>query len=213
MDETIGIALALTLVIAAITGASFAQGLGIFVVMFIVAAAFVSMHYANSQSKSTDDGKLPSSDSFSSGIECYREQEEVIETQQPRQVSNSLPLEVPHYHQQYELGERYCCGKDGINQDYVKAAEYYAEAAGQGFKPAYRKLGLLYAEGKGVPVDYAKAIQCYTLSKAHSHSPVEREIRRLEKLLTPTQADLLNQMKIEEARNGLKARRKSPCTP
>ena len=40
-DEAIVIALFLTIIIAAITSAGFWQGVGIFAVMYIVAAAFV----------------------------------------------------------------------------------------------------------------------------------------------------------------------------
>ncbi|NCQ47248.1 MAG: hypothetical protein GW799_20075 [Shewanella frigidimarina] len=45
MDEVIGIALVLTIIVAAIIGASFWQGVGIFVVMFFVAAAYCNEVY------------------------------------------------------------------------------------------------------------------------------------------------------------------------
>jgi energy-coupling factor transporter transmembrane protein EcfT len=44
-DEAILIALVLTIIIAAITSAGFWQGIGIFIMMYIVAAAFVSKTY------------------------------------------------------------------------------------------------------------------------------------------------------------------------
>lgn len=47
MNEAIGIALFLTIVVAAITGATFWQGVGIFAVMFIVAFAYVIKIYEN----------------------------------------------------------------------------------------------------------------------------------------------------------------------
>lgn len=66
-------------------------------------------------------------------------------------------------------------------------------------------LGLLYAQGKGVPLDYLKAIECYTLAKAHNHSPVEREIKRLRALITTSQVDQLDRVKSEDIKGGLRS--------
>jgi hypothetical protein len=47
MGEVIGIALVLTVIVAAITGASFWQEVGVFVVMFLVVFAYTEEVYKN----------------------------------------------------------------------------------------------------------------------------------------------------------------------
>ena len=55
---------------------------------------------------------------------------------------------------QYALGLRYANG-DGVEQSFVKAAEWFRLAAEAGHAAAQKNLGLLYASGKGVTQDYA----------------------------------------------------------
>ena len=39
---------------------------------------------------------------------------------------------------------------------------WFRKAADQGFAPAQYNLGLIYANGRGVPVDYAEAFKWFT---------------------------------------------------
>jgi len=59
---------------------------------------------------------------------------------------------------QYNLGVMYDNGK-GIPQDYIKAVQWYTEAAKQGDAGAQLFLGVMYYSGKGVPQDYKEAIK------------------------------------------------------
>jgi len=61
---------------------------------------------------------------------------------------------------QYELGLRYFDG-DGIQEDKVKAFEWFIKAAENGNELAQYELGNKYENGIGVPIDYAKALHWY----------------------------------------------------
>ena len=52
------------------------------------------------------------------------------------------------------------CYEDGIyvEQDYQQALHYYELAAKQGNVRALCSLGLMYEDGRGVPVDFTKAV-------------------------------------------------------
>ena len=64
---------------------------------------------------------------------------------------------------QFSLGHAYDFGK-GIQQDYEKAAEWYARSAEQGYAKAQYNLGCMYHYGDGVKQDYEKAVEWYTKS-------------------------------------------------
>jgi TPR repeat protein len=49
----------------------------------------------------------------------------------------------------------------GVRQDYVKAREWYEQAAAQGNASAQRNLGLLYANGLGVRQSWHQAVEYY----------------------------------------------------
>lgn len=61
---------------------------------------------------------------------------------------------------QYNLGYMYENG-DGVEGDYVIAAEWYEKAAAQGHAKAQNNLAFLYRKGYGVPQDIAKAMELY----------------------------------------------------
>jgi TPR repeat protein len=50
--------------------------------------------------------------------------------------------------------------------DYVQALKLFRQLAAQGHQWAQRRLGLIYAEGKGVPQDYQEAVKWYRLAAA-----------------------------------------------
>jgi len=58
------------------------------------------------------------------------------------------------------LGRFYANGA-GVEQDYVKAREWFEKAVNKGFAGAMVDLGRLYANGEGVAQDYAKAREWY----------------------------------------------------
>ena len=62
---------------------------------------------------------------------------------------------------QWYLGYMYEYGK-GVEQDYVKAVEWYTKSAEQGDSDAQWYLGYMYYVGKGVEQDYVKAFEWYT---------------------------------------------------
>ena len=63
---------------------------------------------------------------------------------------------------QYMIGLSYDLG-NGVEKDYVKAAEWFHKAAEQGKSEAQASLGLLYARGDGVPQDYVEAIRWWRM--------------------------------------------------
>ena len=53
--------------------------------------------------------------------------------------------------------------------DYVQAIKLFRQLAAQGHQWAQRRLGLIYAEGKGVPQDYQEAVKWYRLAAAQEN--------------------------------------------
>lgn len=58
---------------------------------------------------------------------------------------------------------------DTVEDNYPKARESYALAAKQGDDIGYFNLGLIYEQGKGIPVDYAQARELYQKSSELGH--------------------------------------------
>ncbi len=71
---------------------------------------------------------------------------------------------------QYQLGNNYYFGKNGIAKDYYKAVEYYRKAAEQGFADAQCNLGLCYEAGQGVAKDHAEAMKWYRKAAEQGHA-------------------------------------------
>src|SRR5262247_175063 len=57
--------------------------------------------------------------------------------------------------------------------DYVQAIKLFRQLAEQGHQWAQRRLGSIYAEGKGVPQDYQEAVKWYRLAAAQGYAPAE----------------------------------------
>jgi hypothetical protein len=57
--------------------------------------------------------------------------------------------------------------------DYVQAMNLFRQLAAQGHQWAQRRLGLIYAEGKGVPQDYQEAVKWYRLAAAQGNVPAQ----------------------------------------
>jgi TPR repeat protein len=53
--------------------------------------------------------------------------------------------------------------------DYVQAMKLFRQLAAQGHQWAQRRLGLIYAEGKGVAQDYQEAVKWYRLAAAQGN--------------------------------------------
>jgi tetratricopeptide (TPR) repeat protein len=74
---------------------------------------------------------------------------------------------------QFKMGYLYHTGIV-VGQDFEKAAEWYRLAADQGHAMAWSNLGLLYGDGKGVPLDYDQAIACFKkaleMDPNHAHA-------------------------------------------
>ena len=57
--------------------------------------------------------------------------------------------------------------------DYVQGMKLFRQLAAQGHQWAQRRLGLIYAEGKGVPQDYQEAVKWYRLAAAQGNVPAQ----------------------------------------
>jgi hypothetical protein len=67
------------------------------------------------------------------------------------------------------LGDLYYVGCDSIQQDYMKAMEYYKIAAKQNNIYSQNMIGYMYHFGKGVPVDIDEALIWYTRAADGDH--------------------------------------------
>ncbi|EJK74650.1 hypothetical protein THAOC_03660 [Thalassiosira oceanica] len=61
----------------------------------------------------------------------------------------------------FNLGNRYCFGRYGLEKDTTRAVELYERAAELGLKDAHYNLGVTYMMGKDVRRDTAKAFRHY----------------------------------------------------
>jgi hypothetical protein len=57
--------------------------------------------------------------------------------------------------------------------DYVQGIKLFRQLAAQGHQWAQRRLGLIYAEGIGVPQDYQEAVRWYRLAAAQGYVPAQ----------------------------------------
>ena len=62
---------------------------------------------------------------------------------------------------QYSLAKLFEHGNEKVEQDLVKAVYWYREAASQNLPAALNNLGLMYAQGRGVPRDAARATELW----------------------------------------------------
>jgi TPR repeat protein len=75
---------------------------------------------------------------------------------------------------------------EGVPQDYVKARQWYKQAAANGDAEAQILLGVMYLGGYGVPQDYMRAYMWYSLAAAstgdqqtHAAEGQDRVARRM----------------------------------
>lgn len=64
----------------------------------------------------------------------------------------------------YALGDNYFFGKDGVEKDGEKAAQWYQKSADMNFSPAQYALGFCYENGIGVERDMERAVALYEVS-------------------------------------------------
>ena len=69
-----------------------------------------------------------------------------------------------------KLASAYLLGRDGLEKDESKAAEWMEKAAKQGLIDAQVIMGALYDRGMGVPNDRDKATQWYEKAAAQGHT-------------------------------------------
>src|ERR1051325_5101855 len=60
--------------------------------------------------------------------------------------------------------------------DYVQAMKLFRQLAEHGHQWAQRRLGLMYAEGKGVPQDYQEAVKWYRLAAGQGNVPAQYDL-------------------------------------
>jgi len=81
-----------------------------------------------------------------------------------------LPLaENGHGKAQYSLGKLYETPEYGSEPKYLEAIKWYEAAANQGVAAAQNNLGRLYAQGKGVNADRAKAVGYWRMASESNH--------------------------------------------
>lgn len=71
---------------------------------------------------------------------------------------------------QFNLGKLYEYGGGSVRQDYTEAARWYREAADQGIAEAQNNLGLMYAQGLGVPRDARHAAELWKQAADNNYS-------------------------------------------
>ncbi|WP_053005765.1 tetratricopeptide repeat protein [Kiloniella spongiae] len=81
-----------------------------------------------------------------------------------------LPLaEGGHGKAQYSLGKLYETPEYGDEPKYLEAIKWYEAAANQGVAAAQNNLGRLYAQGKGIKADRAKAVGYWRMASESNH--------------------------------------------
>jgi len=78
-------------------------------------------------------------------------------------------------HSQYNLGIMYYKG-EGVTQNYSKAAQYFIQAANQGYVEAQFALGSMYDKGEGVTQNHSKAAQYFTQAANQGHPQAQLNI-------------------------------------
>ena len=66
-------------------------------------------------------------------------------------------------------------------QDYAEAVKWYRKAAEQGIAEAQYNLGVMYANGEGVPRDQAKAVEWLQKAAKQGLAKAQEALRRLGK--------------------------------
>jgi hypothetical protein len=80
--------------------------------------------------------------------------------------------EKGHKKAQYRLGRCYDKG-NGVAEDDVQAAQWYAKAAAQGYAKAQYQLGKCYKDGEGVEKDRKKAVELFEKAAKQDNADAE----------------------------------------
>jgi TPR repeat protein len=75
----------------------------------------------------------------------------------------------------------------GVSQNDVEAARWYRKAAEQGVPTAQRALGMLYAEGRGLPQDYVLAHMWANLAASTGNETARENRDNIADRMTPEQ--------------------------
>ena len=98
--------------------------------------------------------------------EELKRREEAERQQTSGNYSKDQPsnAKMPSASELNDKGADYYYGRNGVSQDYTKAAELYRKSAEQGNATAQCDLGYCYEKGQGVSQDYYKAVEWYRKS-------------------------------------------------
>lgn len=77
------------------------------------------------------------------------------------QLSPSPSFQRQPWEAVFEEAEDHYAGSGNLIQDFRQAMRLFQQAAKLGSLPAYGQIGYMYIQGKGVPVDEAKALECF----------------------------------------------------
>ena len=80
---------------------------------------------------------------------------------------------------QYEMGDNYFYGRDGVNRDNQQAVVWYRRAAEQGYAEAQFTLGQFYEKGWGVSQDPAQAKKWYSDAARQGSEAADAALKRL----------------------------------
>lgn len=75
-----------------------------------------------------------------------------------------------------EMGDDLTLALDGVEQDYVKAAEWYQKSAEQGFEKAQCNLAWCYMTGRGVKQDFLKGVEWYQKAVKQGYAPAQNDL-------------------------------------
>jgi TPR repeat protein len=87
---------------------------------------------------------------------------------------------------QHNLAVMFAKG-DGVQRDYVQAANWARRAAEAGHPPAQEDFAYLLEQGKGGPLDYIAAYAWYSAAAARGMRKSAKRIKDLEKIMLPDQ--------------------------
>ena len=102
-----------------------------------------------------------------------------VDPEQPDVVRLRLLAEQGDARAQYELGERYEKGRDGLASNYEEALRWFRRAAEQGHAGAQNNIGGAYREGHGVAQDYEEALRWFRRAVEQGHADAQSNIGRM----------------------------------
>ena len=100
-------------------------------------------------------------------------------------TTSITPPEPTTPQDQYEMGDNYFYGRDGVNRDNQQAVVWYRRAAEQGYAEAQFTLGQFYEKGWGVSQDPAQAKRWYSDAARQGSEAADAALKRL-RANTPT---------------------------